>query len=363
MTETRSAAPAPSVQNSRAGPAPSVAAQRYPILIGISGKRTFDEASPQADRALAEAIAARLRTLFQALDRDLPKSPKIVLMGAAFGADLIAAETALEMGPDWAVAAILPFERALFAEDFQPASDAPSWRERYGAHLSALERVLGPPDKPNPRVLVRELPKLKLASGGAATAELLSRHSARRDKTLRRNHYEQVGQLIAELSTIMIAVTSADEEPEAAEANGGTARVVAYRRAGCPDAPGAAVARCSSVLRQEWSQVMLPPAGYVWLMDPQRSERTGRYPVKVLPPLVDRCVDDVYGGHTGRDMPAEEHDTYAGPLRRLADALRAAAARLGGTDRTDRAALRRLRASLAVARGFDRFHRERSSAG
>src|ERR1700722_17058981 len=107
---------------------------------------------------------------------------------------------------------------------------------------------------------------------------------------------------------------------------------------------------------------MLPPAGYVWLMAPQRSERPGRYPVKVLPPLVDRCVDDVYGGHPGRDMPAEEHDTYAGPLRRLADALRAAAARLGGTDRAGRASLRRLRASLAVARGFDRFHRERSPA-
>src|SRR5271165_2215585 len=100
MTETRSAAPAPSVQNSRveprAGAAPSVAAERHPILIGISGKRTFDEASPQADRAMAEAIAARLRTVFEALDQDLPQTPKIVLMGAAFGADLIAAETALQ---------------------------------------------------------------------------------------------------------------------------------------------------------------------------------------------------------------------------------------------------------------------------
>ena len=105
---------------------------------------------------------------------------------------------------------------------------------------------------------------------------------------------------------------------------------------------------------------MRPPAGYVWLMDPQQPERTGRYPIRVLPPLVDRCVDDVYGGHPGRDMPAEEPDSYTGPLRRLAEALRAAAARLGGNDRTSRAALRRLRASLVVARGFDRFHRERS---
>src|ERR1019366_3157812 len=221
MTEKRSAAAAPSVQNSQvessARPSPSPAMQRYPILIGISGKRTFDETSAPADRAVAEAIADRFRILFEALDRDLPQTPKVVLKGAAFGADLIAAETALQIGPNWAVAAILPFERALFEEDFHPASDEPSWRERHAAHAAAFERILGPPDKPNPRVLVRELPKLALGGGGVATADLLSRHGARRDKTLRRNHYEQVGQLIAEMSTIMIAVTSADQEPETTE--------------------------------------------------------------------------------------------------------------------------------------------------
>lgn len=365
MTEKRSAAAAPFVQNSQvessARPGPSPAVQRYPILIGISGKRTFDETSAQADRAVAEEIAARFRTVFAALDRDLPQTPKVVLMGAAFGADLIAAETALQTGPTWAVAAILPFERALFEEDFHPAWDEPAWRERYAAHATAFERILGPPDRPNPRVLLRELPKLAVVGGGVATADPLSRHSVRRDKTQRRNHYEQVGQLIAETSTIMIAVTGADEEPETSEANGGTARIVAYRRAGCPDAPGAAVARRSSVLRHEWSEVMLPPAGYVWLMDPRYSDRTGPYPVKVLPPLVDRAVADVYGGHPGRDMPEpEEPETYVGPLRWLARALRAVAARLGGTDRAGSAALRRLRASLAVARGFERFHRERT---
>jgi hypothetical protein len=363
MTETRSAAAAPSAQSSQveggARPEPSPAMQRFPILIGISGKRTFDETSAQADRAMAEEIAARFRTLFEALDRDLPQTPKVVLMGAAFGADLIAAETALQIGPSWAVAAILPFERALFEEDFQPTSDEPSWRERHAAHAAAFERILGPPDQPNPRVLVRELPKLALAGGGVATPDLLSRHSARRDKTLRRNHYEQVGQLIAEMSTIMIAVTSADEEPETSEADGGTARIVAFRRAGCPDAPGTAVARRSSVLRHEWSEVMRPPAGYVWLVDPRHSDRIGGYPVKVLPPLADRSVEDVYGGRPGRDMP-KEPETYLGPLRWLADALRAGAARLGGTDRARGAALRRLRASLAVARGFERFHRERT---
>jgi hypothetical protein len=55
-------------------------------------------------------------------------------------------------------------------------------------------------------------------------------------------------------------------EPETSEANGGTARIVAHRRAGCPDAIGVAVARRSSVLRHERSEVLLSPAGYVWLM-------------------------------------------------------------------------------------------------
>jgi uncharacterized protein with PQ loop repeat len=327
-------------------------------LIGISGKRIFDHTNAQADCAIAEALADRFRTLFEGLDRDLPGTPKIVLTGAAFGADLIAAEMALQIGQDWAVVAVLPFDRVLFEEDFHPAPDEQAWRDRYALHASAFERLLGPPDKPNPRVLVRELPKLALERGGVASAEQLSRRSARRDKTLRRNHYEQLGQFIAEISTIMIAVTGADEQPETSEANGGTARIVAYRRAGCPDALGTAVARRSAVLRHEWSEVVLPPAGYVWLMDPRKADRTGHYPVKVLPPLVDRSVDDVYTGHPGEDMP-REHETYAGPLRRLSRTLRAVAARLGGNDLESGAALRRLRASLAVARGFERFHRER----
>jgi hypothetical protein len=362
MTQARLPADPWPAQNSRvenrAQPRPSGAQQHYPILIGISGKRIFDHTNAQADCAIAEALADRFRTLFEGLDRDLPGTPKIVLTGAAFGADLIAAETALQIGQDWAVVAVLPFDRVLFEEDFHPAPDEQAWRDRYALHASAFERLLGPPDKPNPRVLVRELPKLALERGGVASAEQLSRRSARRDKTLRRNHYEQLGQFIAEISTIMIAVTGADEQPETSEANGGTARIVAYRRAGCPDALGTAVARRSAVLRHEWSEVVLPPAGYVWLMDPRKADRTGHYPVKVLPPLVDRSVDDVYTGHPGEDMP-REHETYAGPLRRLSRTLRAVAARLGGNDLESGAALRRLRASLAVARGFERFHRER----
>jgi hypothetical protein len=331
--------------------------ERYPILIGISGKRIFDKADPAADSAIADALAIRFRAVFEALDRDLPETPKIVVTGAAFGTDLIAAEAALGMGRHWGVAAVLPFERALFEEDFEPPPDKPQWRDRYAGHRRAFEHVLGSPGKPNLRVLVRELPKLAVAGGVAAEARL-SRHGALRDHILRHNHYEQVGQYIAEISTIMIAVMSADEQPDIAEANGGTARIVAYRRAGCPDAVGSAVAQRSFVVRRKWPEVKPLPAGHVWLIDPQKSDVTGHYPVEVLPPLLDRCADDIYGGHPGRDL-AEERGTHIGPLRKLSGAPGAAApARDNNLEPAARA--RRLRASLAIARGFERYHRDGS---
>ena len=249
MTEKRSAA-ARSVRAEFSGreqhpPAPVAGHAALSDTYRHFRKRTFDETSAKADRAMAEEITARFRTLFAALDRDLPDTPKVVLMGAAFGADLIAAETALQTGPSWAVAAILPFERALFEEDFHPASDEPSWRERYAAHATAFERILGPPDRPNPRVLVRELPKLALAARrrhgrpsvpaqpaarqGPAPQSLRTGRPAHRRAV---HHHDRRHQR--------------RREPETSEANGGTARIVAYRRAGCPDVPGAAVTRVAS---------------------------------------------------------------------------------------------------------------------
>jgi hypothetical protein len=90
-------------------------------------------------------------------------------------------------------------------------------------------------------------------------------------------------------------------------------------------------------------------------MQPLKTERTGRYPVEVLPPLVDRGVEDVYTGHPGSDL-APERGTYVGPLRKLTSAL--APPWSDDDERGVRA--RRLRASLAVARGFERYHRDGS---
>jgi hypothetical protein len=339
--------------------------RRFPILIGISGKRIFDE-NPTTDRALEAALAVRFRVLFAALDTALPDTPKVVLTGAALGADLIAAEAALQAGDNWAVAAVLPFGRALFAEDFDPAFDkkrAEGWPERFLEYARRFDRLLDLAQTPNPRVLVRELPILAADRQGVASAERVSRASARYNRAYRRNHYEQVGQYIAETATIMIAVMGDDEQPEKSEANGGTARVVAYRRAGRPDAVGAAVARRSTVLRREWPDVIPSPAGHVWLMDPRREDRTAGYPVKVLAPLADRSVAEVYAGHPGRDA-VPEPESYVGPLRTMSKAWRAALAGPATVAEAAarRAEARRLRASLPVARGINRYNKAKWQA-
>jgi hypothetical protein len=347
-----------------AGPPGRLSPPTFPMLIGITGKRIFDATSAVADERVDASVGHRIATVFEAIERNFPHTPKVVVTGAAFGADLIAAEAALRMGEHWAVAAILPFERSLFEEDFEApaerAGDA-EWCARYARHAGIFRRVLGPPEDRNPRVLVRELPKLLDRNGVPAAPDALTHADPGRDKTLRRNHYEQVGQFIAEVATIMIAVMDAGERPAAEEADGGTARVVAYRRAGRADEIGTDVARRSAILRCAWSSLLSPPAGYIWLIEPSAEHRTGSYPVAVLPPLTDRSAKDVYRGQPGLDL-APERRTYVGPIRMVANGLRTVAAWVRLADRKKPVALRRLRASLVLARGLDRYHEAQASA-
>ena len=69
-------------------------------------------------------------------------------------------------------------------------NEPPEWRERYAEHRCTFDRVI---NETNPRLIVRELPPLD-----RATNAQLSRTMPNYDAKLRRNHYEQVGQYIAE---------------------------------------------------------------------------------------------------------------------------------------------------------------------
>ena len=280
-------------------------AERAPLLIGVTGSRFFDRFDAASDRAAARLFERRLSVCLAFLDRQFPHCPKVLVCGAAFGVDLVAARAALARGPHWSVAALLPFARELFAEDFAPAQgelearwdrrpggepgdggrdawmDAwmDAWTARYAEHRAGYEALLaaGPG-----RVLVRVLPRL--ARGGVqATDAELSRHSPTRDAALRREHYEQVGQWIAEAATVLFAYTSEPDGLPSAAADGGTARVVARRRVGRPDRAGLDVARRSAVLRHDWSEVLRSHGRDVWLVKrgPLRGEE-GDLPIAVL---------------------------------------------------------------------------------
>ena len=220
-------------------------------------------------------------------------------------ADLLGAEAALAAGPEWSVAIILPFDVKFFEKDFilQPVhpDDQPMAHPDLATFKNLMSLSTG--DEAG-RVAVRVLPRLKTAQGGPASDGQLDKDDIRHDKVLRREHYEQVGQFIAETAMLLVAVMDADERPDLRAADGGTARVVATRRCGQPDEIGSDVARRSTVVRNSWSALLAPPGGYVWLIDPNdNAPSPSSPPVTVLPPLLHRSVKASFEGFPGRDMP------------------------------------------------------------
>ena len=319
-----------------------------PILVGITGKRELT-----ADQAVS--VRQRLDEVFRRLDSDFPLVPKVLLTGGAYGADAIAAEMltrvdqdSLARFPNWSVVVLLPFDQILFEKDFRPKIEADQEAAAQASErLTRLRELLSGSE----RVLVRVLPPLRMQTG-LAQPEDLDKDIPNADKILRREHYEQVGQCIAEAATVLIAVMDGSEaanrklregEPAttSGEADGRTARIVAYRRAGRPDAPGTAVAKRSAVLRHDWGALVDPPAGFVWLIEPCGKARVGNYPVTVLPPLTHTSVEDVYARVA------------------LAEPLVKAPWWLGWYGRWQRRteARHNLRASLVMLGAFDRLHR------
>lgn len=307
---------------------------RSPILIGITGRRWFDLGDPDRDRAAAEAFKHRIALCLAVLDDKFKDIPKVLLTGAAIGADLLALRAALERSELWSAAVILPFSRDLFEEDFRPDADEllrrwqglnrdaearpawlAGWETRHDAYRRELSDCL---DNHPDRVLVRCLPGLRMADGRRAAAADLSRDTPGRDPAVRQAHYEQVGQWIAAASTVMLAVLGDDARPSA-KATGGTARIVAVRRVGRPDAAGVAVAERSDVLRQHWSPVLRPPGRHVWLVGPAAGGAPG-LPAAVLGPLgrwpasADAPADDppLHGERHGHAEPARGPDALLG---------------------------------------------------
>jgi len=304
-----------------------------PILIGITGRR---ELTPKE----VESVKNRLAATFKRLDKEFPRASKVLLTGGAYGADTIAAELVVPLDknektafPNWSVVVILPFDKDLFEKDFRASASATPGGGAVELAAERLEhfRALVAASE---RVGVRTLPPLSGAtSGEPVEREELDKDSPQHNQTVRHNHYEQVGQFIAEAATLLIAVMDGETVPKSADANGSTDRVVAYRREGRPDRQGMAVANKSTVLRRDWGALFDPPAEYVWLIEPDRPSKTADYPVIVL-------------------EPTPETDTYT----KSALSVRA----IGSTAERERA----LRASLAMLRACEQFrhHADRRAA-
>jgi hypothetical protein len=292
----------------------NMAVHDIPIFVGITGKRSLNEV-PKENQRLTEILQIRVDALLDRLHRKFPSTTKVLLAGGAAGADLLVVRRVLGLDgarerPDWLVNIVLPFSLDLFSEDFSDQS------ERH-----QLLEVIS-----HPRTCVTELSPLAtdlaLSAGLSDQKDPRSRaNSAPEWQDFRRRHYEQVGLWIADTSNILIAVMPWDER---ADKVGGTARIVACRRSGRPDATASEIIAASEVLSRR-SELVRPPQQYVWLLDPAAEAADANLPITVLPPLVERgATAKAYGyptsgaEHANRSEHVRESLATANMIQRLA---------------------------------------------
>ena len=214
---------------------PWIPASRFQILVGITGKRNFDDGGI--------SVRAALRDCFALLDERFGDSPKTLITGLAIGADTIAADVALDRG--WAVVGVLPFQLDEYLKSY--SDDEATKLRQLLARDKVTTIVLDPLRDP--------------ATGAPSTIAALQGSSNPLRSALRAGRL-----LIAERSALLIAVMPADEAPTRI---GGTSRVVHFRLAGAfEDADAKLTMEASTHLRP----VLIfdePLSGPVWLIDPQ----------------------------------------------------------------------------------------------
>lgn len=273
----------------------------FPVFIGVVGKRKFSKREPADNEGIARQ---RLSATFDYIDASFPDVSKVLLTGAASGSDLMAAEEVLGSNgsrggrANWLVVAVLPFEEELYEQDF----DAEQWK--------VFKRVVG-----DPRTRSWVLPRL--TTGMDRGADLARRADATEvQKDLRRRHYEQAGLWIADTANVLIAVMP---QNEIVDKIGGSARITACRRGGRPDWTAREIIQASRVLAPR-PELMRPPQGYVWLIDPSAAAGGVGPPVIVLPPFEDeleRQVASPKPGHLYNDGKIVERQDDADRRRYL----------------------------------------------
>ncbi len=239
-----------------------------PILVGVVGKRK----DRLATLGVAEqTVRQKLQAAFDLLETLTPHSPKLLLCGMADGVDEIAARLVIGTGgerryPNWSVVGLLPMPEQAFAEDFAPDQGRPWWYRTLDDKQRRFVRVIE----------LQTLSKPGTASAECAPASYTAgdlRRISGQLNPVRTAHYEQLAFVLAERSTVFIAVMPEAEVPDRL---GGTAQAVAHRlngwREDWPPANSVAVAAASSEF------VPPPPlakaiSGDVWLIPVGSSDR------------------------------------------------------------------------------------------
>ena len=233
-----------------------------PILVGVTGKRKvrLDELGVSED-----LVRDKLRSAFSLLQELAPDSPKMLLCGMADGVDEIAAKLVIEAVDEqnpgefrnWSIVGLLPMPEKAFSDDFEPGQ---WWYRKLPEKQQNLIRLmpLQTLARPSPARAGESAPTL-------CTSEDL-RRSQGQSNPARTAHYEQLGMVLAERSTVLIAVMPEGERPDRP---GGTAQVVAHRLNGWrPDWPPAlssdVAARSSEIVPP--APLATPVANDVWLI-------------------------------------------------------------------------------------------------
>lgn len=209
-----------------AGPGPKAIA--VPILVGVTGKRK----QRLHELGVSEAsVRPKLRQAFALLDDIAPHSPKILLCGMADGVDEIAAGLVLEsldthephlrQFRNWSIVGLVPMPDEAFLDDFDASRGEGWWYHKIDYKIREL--------------IIRLMPLQTLARPPSGSPDCLPqgiytaaelRRPTNGSNPGRALHYEQLGLVLAERSTVLIAVMPEAERPDRL---GGTAQVVAHR--------------------------------------------------------------------------------------------------------------------------------------
>ena len=201
---------------------------------------------------------------------------------------------------DWSIVGLLPMPKDAFLDDFDPSTGRGWW------YHSLDDMKQKPLIRLMPlQTLSKPMPPSAAYSHPEFYTEADLRRSQEGSNPIRTAHYEQLGMVLAERSTVLIAVMPESEKPDRP---GGTAQVVSHRlngwRPGWPPTSSRMIAEASDEIMVP-APLATPASNDVWLV-PIGGDAEERDPVDLR----------VLRWRAESDQPWPEPSLFASPVRR-----------------------------------------------